>query len=173
MRNWLQKVMTGRYGVDHFNRFLNATALISLVLSVLFRGFVSTFFWFVAILTLVFSYIRMFSRKTAKRRAENSGRMTWLIFNAELHSKKNDEDKYRYAYSTFVDQLQKMPTFVKKSDTPRKIRDRLAASGRVATKHEIEIITEAFEQIEYADKPATPETEKAMNALCDKIRENL
>ena len=110
---------------------------------------------------------------SAKRRAENSGRMTWLIFNAELHSKKNNEDKYRYAYSTFVDQLQKMPTFVKKSDTPRKIRDRLAASGRVATKHEIEIITEAFEQIEYADKPATPETEKAMNALCDKIRENL
>ncbi len=110
---------------------------------------------------------------SAKRRAENSTRMTWLIFNAELRSKKNEEDKYRYAYSTFVDQLRKMPTFVKKSDTPRKIRDRLSASGRVASKHEIEIITEAFEQIEYADRPATPETEKALEALCDKIRENL
>ncbi|MBQ2715979.1 MAG: DUF4129 domain-containing protein, partial [Clostridia bacterium] len=88
-------------------------------------------------------------------------------------AKKNEEEKYRFAYSTFVDQLRRMPTFVKKSDTPRKIRDRLSASGRVTTKHEIEIITEAFEQIEFADRPATPETEKALEALCDKIRENL
>ena len=66
-----------------------------------------------------------------------------------------------------------MPTFVKKSDTPRKIRDRLSASGRITTKREIEQITEAFEQIEYADKRATPETEKALEALCNKIRENL
>ena len=110
---------------------------------------------------------------SAKRRAEGKTRMTWLMFSTELRSKKNEEEKYRFAYSTFVDQLQKMPTFVKRSDTPRKIRDRLAASGRVTTKHEIEIITEAFEQIEYADKPATPETEKALNALCEKIKENL
>ena len=110
---------------------------------------------------------------SAKRRAESKTRMTWLMFSTELRSKKNEEEKYRFAYSTFVDQLRQMPTFVKKSDTPRKIRDRLAASGRVTTKREIEQITEAFEQIEYADKPATPETEKALEALCNKIRENL
>jgi hypothetical protein len=66
-----------------------------------------------------------------------------------------------------------MPMFVRKSDTPRKICERLTASGRVASKQEIEMITEAFEQIEFADKPATPETEKALDALCDKIRENM
>ena len=110
---------------------------------------------------------------SANRRSEGKTRMTWLIFSTELRSKKSDEEKYRFAYSTFVDQLRKMPTFVKKSDTPRKIRDRLAASGRVTTKREIEQITEAFEQIEYADKPATPETEKALESLCNKIRENL
>ena len=110
---------------------------------------------------------------SAKRRAESAAHMTWFTFSTELRAKKNEEEKYRFAYSTFVDQLRKMPTFVKKSDTPRKIRDRLSASGRVTTKHEIEMITEAFEQIEYADRPATPETEKALEALCDKIRENL
>lgn len=110
---------------------------------------------------------------SANRRESTKIRMTWLTFNAELRSKKNDEEKYRFAYSTFVDQLRQMPTFVKKSDTPRKIRDRLSASGRVTTKREIEQITEAFEQIEYADKRATPETEKALEALCNKIRENL
>ncbi len=110
---------------------------------------------------------------SAKRRAESAAHMTWFSFSTELRAKKNEEEKYRFAYSTFVGQLRKMPTFVKKSDTPRKIRDRLSASGRVMTKYEIEMITEAFEQIEYADKPATPETEKALDALCDKIRENL
>lgn len=109
----------------------------------------------------------------AKRREENRARMTWHEFSLSLRMKKTEEEKYRYAYSTFVDQLRKMPTFVKKSDTPRKISERLAASGRVASKQEIEMITEAFEQIEFADKPATPETEKAMAALCEKIKENM
>ncbi len=109
----------------------------------------------------------------AKRKSEANSRMTWHDFNSLLRSKHSEEDKYRFAYSTFVDQLLKMPTFVRKSDTPRKIRERLSASGKVTSKHEIEIITEAFEQIEFADKPATPETEKALNALCDKIKENM
>ena len=109
----------------------------------------------------------------AKRREENRARMTWHEFSLSLRMKKTEEEKYRYAYSTFVDQLCKMPTFVKKSDTPRKISERLAASGRVTSKQEIEMITEAFEQIEFADKPATPETEKALGALCEKIKENM
>ena len=109
----------------------------------------------------------------AKRREGTASRMTWNDFNSILRSKHSEEEKYRFAYSTFVSQLLKMPFFVKKSDTPRKIRERLSASGKIASKHEIEMITEAFEQIEYADKPATPETEKALEALCDKIRENM
>ena len=76
MRNWLQKVMAGRYGVDEFNRCLNTTALISLVLSVLFKGIFITIFWFVAILSLIFSFVRMFSRTTYKRRAENNAYLT-------------------------------------------------------------------------------------------------
>ena len=70
MRNWLRKVMTGRYGVDEFNRFLNTTALITLVLSVLFKGVLGMLFWLLAIGALVYSYFRMFSRKTYRRRAK-------------------------------------------------------------------------------------------------------
>ena len=76
MRNWLRKVMTGRYGVDEFNRFLNTTALITLVLSVLFKGVLGMFFWLLAIGALVYSYFRMFSRKTYRRRAENNAYLT-------------------------------------------------------------------------------------------------
>ena len=76
MRNWLRKVMTGRYGVDEFNRFLNTTALITLVLSVLFKGVLGMLFWLLAIGALVYSYFRMFSRKTYRRRAENNAYLT-------------------------------------------------------------------------------------------------
>lgn len=76
MRNWLQKVMAGRYGVDEFNRFLNTTALITLVLSVLFKGVLGMLFWLLAIGALVYSYFRMFSRKTYRRRAENNAYLT-------------------------------------------------------------------------------------------------
>ncbi len=76
MRNWLQKVMMGRYGVDEFNRFLNTTALIGLVLTMLLKGLLSTVFWLISITALVYSYIRMFSRNTYKRRAENNAYLT-------------------------------------------------------------------------------------------------
>ena len=118
--------------------------------------------------------IKLQKHEISSGRRENANeKMTWREFSIILHTKRSKEEKYRYAYSVFVDRLRKMPLFVRKSDTPRKIRERLSASGKVTSKREIELITEAFEQIEYAGKPATPETEKALEALCDKIRENM
>lgn len=76
MRNWLRKMMTGRYGVDEFSRFLNTTAMLSLVLSVLFDNGISVFFLLVAFGSLFWNYTRMFSRNTYKRRAENNAYLT-------------------------------------------------------------------------------------------------
>lgn len=76
MRNWLRKVMTGRYGVDEFSRFLNTTAMLSLVLSVLFNNGLSVFFLLLSFVSLIWNYIRMFSRNTYKRRAENNAYLT-------------------------------------------------------------------------------------------------
>ena len=76
MRNWLQRVMAGRYGVDEYSRFLNIVALVSLVLSILFNNGLSVFFWLLAIISLVWTYFRMFSRNTYKRRAENNAYLT-------------------------------------------------------------------------------------------------
>lgn len=77
MRNWLQRVMAGRYGVDEYSRFLNIVALVSLVLSILFNNGLSVFFWLLAIISLVWTYFRMFSRNTYKRRAENNAYLTF------------------------------------------------------------------------------------------------
>ena len=68
--------MMGRYGVDECNRCLNTTALIARVLTILIKGLLSTVFWLIAITALVYSYIRMFSRNTYKRRAENNAYLT-------------------------------------------------------------------------------------------------
>ena len=76
MRNWLRKVMTGRYGVDEFSRFLNTTAMLSLVLSVLFNNGLSVFFLLLSFGSLIWNYIRMFSRNTYKRRTENNAYLT-------------------------------------------------------------------------------------------------
>ena len=76
MRNWLQRVMAGRYGVDEYSRFLNIVALVSLVLSILFNNGLSVFFWLLAIISLVWTYFRMFSRNSYKRRAENNAYLT-------------------------------------------------------------------------------------------------
>lgn len=76
MRNWLRKVMTGRYGVDEFSRFLNTTAMLSLVLSVLFNNGLSVLFLLLSFGSLIWNYIRMFSRNTYKRRAENNAYLT-------------------------------------------------------------------------------------------------
>ena len=99
--------------------------------------------------------------------------MDYREFSAILRSKPTEEEKYRFAYSTFISQLRRMPMFIKSSDTPRKIKERLTSSGKVTTKHEIDLITEEFEQIEFAAHPADADTKRALETLCDKVRENM
>ena len=67
MREKLQRFMWGRYGNDQLNRFLMILVLVFLVLSMIFRGP----FYFLALVALIYSYFRMFSRNIAKRSAEN------------------------------------------------------------------------------------------------------
>ncbi|MBQ1705747.1 MAG: hypothetical protein II028_07945 [Clostridia bacterium] len=76
MKSWLQKVFAGRYGVDQLSRFLTTTAMITLLLSVFLKGTLRFFFWLLTIVILVWGYIRMFSRNTYKRRAENNAYLT-------------------------------------------------------------------------------------------------
>lgn len=62
------RFMQGRYGADQFSRFLLVIAMIFTILS-LFIG--KHFFYFLAIVFLLYSYIRMFSKNFKKRYKEN------------------------------------------------------------------------------------------------------
>lgn len=68
MREKFQRFMQGRYGVDHFCRFLNGICMVFLIISIFSRHQI----WFLAALAaLIYNYFRMFSRNIAKRYAEN------------------------------------------------------------------------------------------------------
>lgn len=68
MREKLYRFMYGRYGTDQFSKFLTILAFICLIFS--FLG--PDIFYLLALLLLIYSYFRMFSKNLYKRRQENS-----------------------------------------------------------------------------------------------------
>ena len=69
MRDKLYRFMAGRYGTDQLNRFLSILALVLVVLNLFVR---SPVLWLLAVIALVLTYVRTFSRNMEKRRAENA-----------------------------------------------------------------------------------------------------
>ena len=97
MRNWIERFMYGRYGVDQLSRFLNVISLILLVISFFTKK--DLVLW-VAILLMIYSYFRILSRNTGKRYAENErflmfvGRFTNSAQNRRYHSEQRKIYKY-------------------------------------------------------------------------------
>lgn len=72
MRAWFTRLMAGRNGMDHLNRFLTVLLLILAVLSVFIRN--SRLAGSLSILMLgllIYVYVRMFSRNIYRRQQEN------------------------------------------------------------------------------------------------------
>ncbi len=74
LRNWFRNFMVGRYGQDHLNVALCVGAVVSWLLSILFRGWLWNVLYFVL---LGLAFFRMFSRRIEKRRAENDRFLTY------------------------------------------------------------------------------------------------
>lgn len=69
MKEKLARFMVGRYGQDELGQFLFVTALVTMLLSVLFGGSV----WYtIALILLIFGYYRMLSKNHARRYQENA-----------------------------------------------------------------------------------------------------
>ena len=71
-RNWLARVMTGRYGTDQLNRMLSIATLVLLVLSFFAGGGLGRLVWILALACLVWSSFRTFSRNIPGRQRENA-----------------------------------------------------------------------------------------------------
>jgi hypothetical protein len=68
MRERFAQFMVGRYGMDHFGRFLVYFSLALMIISLFFPK--SVVYW-LALAVLGYSYFRMFSRNTNSRYREN------------------------------------------------------------------------------------------------------
>ena len=64
----VRQMMYGRYGTDDFSKCLLGITLILLILSLFSKA---PIFYILALVCLVYTYFRMFSRDFDKRRAEN------------------------------------------------------------------------------------------------------
>lgn len=69
MRNFLQRLMYGRYGNDQLNMFLLVAYLVFYLLAAVTKvGFLS----YVGLFAIILCFLRMFSRQIDRRRAENA-----------------------------------------------------------------------------------------------------
>ncbi|MEG1460908.1 MAG: hypothetical protein RRY47_07230 [Oscillospiraceae bacterium] len=71
MKNKLAKFMYGRYGLDELSKALTYFSLFILILSLFFGSKLKNFILIFAILLIIFSYFRVFSKNFEKRRSEN------------------------------------------------------------------------------------------------------
>lgn len=72
LRNRMARFMYGRYGLDQLGRFLNGALLVCLVVSLLLGGRgLGRMLYYVALVLLIASYFRMFSKNTGARYQEN------------------------------------------------------------------------------------------------------
>ena len=71
MRAWLMRVMSGRNGMDAFNRFLSIVLLVMLVCSMIVRNSRLGLSLSFLTLILIYLYFRMFSRNIYRRQQEN------------------------------------------------------------------------------------------------------
>lgn len=69
MREKLSRFMAGRYGVDGYSRFLLWFSVALMVLSMIFRN---NWLYILAVVVMVYSYSRIFSRNLQKRYAQNN-----------------------------------------------------------------------------------------------------
>lgn len=111
MMNWLRNFMAGRYGADHFNRFLLGVALIAMLLSSFFGR---TVLYSISLLILLYCSFRMFSRDYDKRYQENNKYLTYKnrFFNIFRKGKNTVNQRKEY-------HIYKCPSCKQKIRVPR------------------------------------------------------
>lgn len=110
MREKFARFMIGRYGNDRLNQFLMVAAIVSLVIS--FLG--GRFFYLIALLLIILSYFRMFSRKIYKRSAENQWYLQKEMKVRSFFKKKKNEMNIRKTHHIY-----KCPSCRQKIRVPR------------------------------------------------------
>lgn len=98
MKQKLQQFMAGRYGVDQLSKVLMYISLALLIIS-MFSGL--ELFYLLAIVLLIYSYFRTFSRNISKRYEENQKFLNWkyrLVVKKDQKKKHLEQRKIYHFY---------------------------------------------------------------------------
>ena len=97
-------------------------------------------------------------------------RMGWREFRSQLAGRPTDEAKLTYAYAVLAAVLRAQPAFpLLRSDTPRRIEQKVRARGR---HEELREITAVYETVAYAERSPDPAvTRRALDQACAILRE--
>ncbi|MCU6763024.1 Uncharacterised protein [uncultured Roseburia sp.] len=97
MRERFERFMAGRYGMDQLSRFLDIAALILLIVSMFVRF---PLIFYLAVILIVWSYFRIFSRNTERRYMENERFLSFTgrIFSRFRNRRYYQEQKKIYRY---------------------------------------------------------------------------
>lgn len=97
MRDFLRKLLYGRYGVDQFS---TAIVICSVVLSLLYTFTHWSVFYILSTASMLYAIYRIFSRNIAKRQKENAMWMSHSIklnkFSHKLVRRVKDFPHYKY-----------------------------------------------------------------------------
>lgn len=99
MREKMQRFMLGRYGVDDLGRLLSGMVLGCLVISMFsFMLPALTFFYWIGLALMIYSFFRMLSKNTAKRYAENQKFLNWRYRAAVKRNQEKTHFEQRKIY---------------------------------------------------------------------------
>ncbi len=98
MREKFMRFMQGRNGVDQLGKTLNTVTLVLLLISMFTRW---TIVYVIAMVLLVYTYFRIFSKNIPKRYAENQKFCNWRYDMAIKKNKKKQEWEQRKIYRFF------------------------------------------------------------------------
>lgn len=95
MKEKLQRFMTGRYGVDQLSKIYLGITMVLLVVSMFSR---LTILYLVAIVLLVYTYYRMFSKNISKMYAQNQKYLNFRYRAVAKRAAKKKEFEQRKIY---------------------------------------------------------------------------
>ncbi len=102
MRNWLNRVMSGRYGSDQLGRMLSIVVCVLIVVALIGQSTWLVYLWYPALALLIYNYYRMLSRNLYKRQQENQW---YLDKTSRIRSRfrtRRDQFRQRQDYKFFT-----------------------------------------------------------------------
>ena len=98
MREKFMRFMQGRNGVDQLGKTLNTVTLVLLLVSMFTRW---SILYIIAMVLMVYTYFRIFSKNIPKRYAENQKFCNWRYDMAIKKNKRKQEWEQRKIYRFF------------------------------------------------------------------------